>query len=113
MREAGDMSPSRNCACLLVGLVLLAVSLSACEGKASLAKSSPVPGDAVQQPPVSPTSTNTVPAATFVDPFTFCSVVGDAMRPDARYTGPQEPLAVVRGLEAADALCWGHAGPLR
>ena len=39
--------------------------------------------------------------AAFADPFTYCAAVGTVDVPDARYTGPAMPEAVVRGLRAA------------
>jgi hypothetical protein len=39
--------------------------------------------------------------AGFADPFTYCAAVGTVDAPDARYTGPKMPEAVVRGLRAA------------
>ncbi len=37
-------------------------------------------------------------AASSADPFTYCSTVGNIDTPDARYTGPKMPDAVVKGL---------------
>lgn len=95
------MSRSRNRSCLVALLVLLAVSLSACEGNTSSAASSTESAAAVQQAPVSTTGTPMVFASTFVEPFAYCSALRDALHPDSRYTGPQEPVAVVRALESA------------
>ena len=38
---------------------------------------------------------------TFRDPFAYCAAIGTIDAPDARYTGPAVPEAVVRGLENA------------
>jgi hypothetical protein len=42
--------------------------------------------------------------ATFTDPFQYCKAVGTIDAPDARYTGPQVPLAVAEGLRKAFGL---------
>lgn len=47
------------------------------------------------------TSGPTNAAATFTDPFAYCGAVGNALHPDARYTGSPEPESVVRALERA------------
>lgn len=39
--------------------------------------------------------------AGFDDPFAYCAAVGTVDVPDARYTGPAMPEAVVRGLQTA------------
>jgi putative hemolysin len=41
------------------------------------------------------------PAAAFTDPFAFCAAVGTLDKPDARYTGPKTPDAVVAGVRKA------------
>ena len=47
------------------------------------------------------TSISSAQGATYTDPFAYCTAVGTIDAPDARYTGPQVPDAVVQGLEAA------------
>ena len=39
--------------------------------------------------------------ATFSDPFAYCATLGTIDQPDARYTGPKTPDAVVKGLMKA------------
>ncbi len=39
--------------------------------------------------------------ASFTDPFAFCAAVGTLDKPDARYTGPKTPDAVVKGVRKA------------
>ncbi|MBI4674705.1 MAG: hypothetical protein HY741_23925 [Chloroflexi bacterium] len=43
-------------------------------------------------------------ASSFTDPFAYCSAVGTIDTPDVRYTGPNKPDAVVRGLMKAMGL---------
>jgi hypothetical protein len=43
-------------------------------------------------------------AATFTDPFAYCAAVGTIDKPDARYTGPQAPDAVINGFKKAAGL---------
>ncbi len=45
--------------------------------------------------------TSKAQGSTYTDPFAYCAAVGTIDAPDARYTGPQVPDAVVQGLEAA------------
>jgi len=39
--------------------------------------------------------------AQYTDPFAYCAAIGTIDAPDARYTGPQTPDAIVRGLMKA------------
>jgi putative hemolysin len=39
--------------------------------------------------------------ATFADPFAYCAAVGTVDKPDARYTGPKVPDAIVTGIRKA------------
>jgi hypothetical protein len=39
--------------------------------------------------------------STFTDPFAYCAALGTIDAPDSRYTGPQVPEAVARGLKRA------------
>lgn len=41
------------------------------------------------------------PAAQFSDPFAYCAAVGTLDAPDARYTGPKTPDAIVTGVRKA------------
>ena len=41
------------------------------------------------------------PQATFTDPFAYCAALGTIDLPDSRYTGPQVPETVARGLKKA------------
>ncbi len=47
------------------------------------------------------TITSKAQGSTYTDPFAYCAAVGTIDAPDARYTGPQVPDAVVQGLETA------------
>jgi hypothetical protein len=40
-------------------------------------------------------------ATQYTDPFAYCAAVGTVDAPDARYTGPKTPEAIVRGLMKA------------
>ncbi len=40
-------------------------------------------------------------AATFDDPFAYCAAVGTIDAPDARFTGEQPPVAVIKGIRQA------------
>lgn len=44
------------------------------------------------------------PAATYQDPFAYCTAVGTIDAPDARYAGPAMPQAVAEGLRQAMGL---------
>ncbi|NTV63598.1 MAG: hypothetical protein HGA65_08695 [Oscillochloris sp.] len=74
-------------------IVLLLLSFAAC---------SPAPA-------ATPTATTAAsPAASFDDPYAYCTTVGTIDAPDARYTGAAMPAALVqamiqRGLISADA----------
>ncbi len=43
-------------------------------------------------------------SAAFTDPFAYCAAVGTIDKPDARYTGPQVPDAVINGFKKAAGL---------
>ena len=60
--------------------------------------------NAVVTIPASPTATKAVGSATFTDPFAYCAAVGTVDAPDARYTGPQVPDAVINGFKKAASL---------
>jgi hypothetical protein len=40
-------------------------------------------------------------AASFSDPFTYCTAVGTIDQPDTRYTGPKVPESIAQGLKKA------------
>ena len=60
--------------------ILIALSLAACS------------------PAAEPTATQ---AATFSDPFAYCTAVGTVDEPDARYVGPKMPDVIVKGVMKA------------
>ncbi len=51
--------------------------------------------------PLAPASVPTATPTAFTDPFTYCTAVGNIDQPDARYTGPKTPEAVVKALMKA------------
>jgi hypothetical protein len=53
------------------------------------------------QPTAAPTEPPSAEQAQFTDPFAYCSAVGTIDEPDARYTGPKTPEAIVKGLRKA------------
>jgi hypothetical protein len=71
----------------IIGFTLLAFLLSAC----GVPQATAVP-TAVASP--SPAAEQ----GQFTDPFAYCAAVGTMDAPDARYTGPKTPDAVVNGL---------------
>lgn len=54
--------------------------------------------------PLSPASVPTATPAAFTDPFAYCAAVGNIDQPDARYTGPKTPEAVVKALMKASGV---------
>lgn len=62
-------------------------------------------------PPATPPAS--VPGeSTYTDPFAYCAAVGTIDSPDARYTGPELPEAVVNGLNEALELPGTPAPPV-
>jgi len=68
-------------------LALLVALLSAC----SASKTPAVPTS-------TPTPTAGASQSKFDDPFDYCAAVGTIDAPDARYTGPEVPEAIIKGL---------------
>ena len=66
--------------------ILIALSLAACSPAATPTAN------------VAPTATQ---AATFSDPFAYCTAVGTVDEPDARYVGPKMPDVIVKGVMKA------------
>jgi hypothetical protein len=50
------------------------------------------------------TGVQAAPSQTYKNPFRYCAAVGTIDIPDARYTGPQIPVAIARGLAKAFGL---------
>lgn len=87
---------------VLLGLVLCVGLLAACSSPTPAA---PPPVTVVQTPPTAAPTPTQASAPTggaanpgSADPFAYCAMVGSIDAPDARYTGPQVPDAVLSGL---------------
>lgn len=52
-------------------------------------------------PPATATTGSTAQAASYADPFSYCSAVGTIDVPDSRYTGPAIPDVIAQGLKTA------------
>jgi hypothetical protein len=52
-------------------------------------------------PAATATSGSSAQAASYADPFSYCSAVGTIDVPDSRYTGPAIPDAIAQGLKTA------------
>ncbi len=52
----------------------------------------------------SPAAVAAPTTASLTDPFAYCTAVGNIDKPDARYTGPQVPDAVINGFKKAAGL---------
>src|ERR671918_1505994 len=59
------------------------------------------PASQVTTPPTASPAEGSGQPATFTDPFAYCAAVGTIDAPDSRYTGPNVPEAVARGLMKA------------
>ncbi len=81
---------------ILVGFLtcVLALVLAGCSGQ-----------PATSAAPLATTAPTIVPTAgAFTDPFAYCAAVGNIDKPDARYTGPQVPDAIINGFKKAAGL---------
>jgi len=58
-----------------------------------------------------PTAGSTAGAAVYSDPFAYCAAVKTIDTPDARYSGPKAPDAVIAGLQVAMQLPTGTPPP--
>jgi hypothetical protein len=88
----------------VLSFLFLLVLLSACSPAASSTGSPAAsPQSATLAPPASsaPAATLAGASSAFTDPFAYCAAVGTLDQPDARYTGPKTPDAVVKGLMKA------------
>ncbi len=93
----------RQMALRALGLIVAIALAAACAP-------APAPGPA----PIAPTATVAAVQASSstADPFAYCATVGTVDAPDARWTGPKEPDAVVQGLRKAMGIPAGApAGP--
>lgn len=64
----------------------------------------PPPPQPTSPPPAQPTTAAQPVSASSTDPFAYCAVVGNLDAPDARWTGPKMPDAVLNGLIQAAKL---------
>jgi hypothetical protein len=83
---------------LLCGLALLA----ACAPAGAAAPAGNTPAASVGTATVSSESASS--AASYSDPFNYCTAVGTIDQPDGRYTGPKTPEVVVKGLMKASGV---------
>lgn len=90
---------------LLVVFALILVSLTACVAQPG---AQPIAGNPDSS---TPTAVPTPPQSTFTDPFAYCASIGTIDAPNARYTGPQVPEAIINGFVAAAGL-QGSTEPL-
>jgi hypothetical protein len=75
----------------LITLAAVTVILAACGSSGSSANTPTLPTGGTQR----------ATPATYADAFAYCSAAGTVDAPDARYTGPQYPQAVLDALTAA------------
>jgi hypothetical protein len=84
---------------------LMVIGLSACSaaGVAAPATVTAVPATvtAATLPPATATAGPTTQAASYADPFSYCTAVGTIDTPDIRYNGPAVPDAIAQGLKTA------------
>src|SRR5687767_895884 len=74
-------------AAILITSVGLVAYVNTAAPRVDAASASPAPGSEPQE--------------TFSDPFAYCTALGTVDLPDSRYTGPQVPEVIARGLKKA------------